>query len=99
MTFKELREQSGMNMKQFAAHFEIPYRTIQNWEAGVNKCPEYLLKLMKYNLENEGLICEAPPKGYILIKKDELLAAEDPLRLVNERIRADMERGGEDAAD
>lgn len=53
MTFKELREQSGMNMKQFAAHFEIPYRTIQNWEAGVNKCPEYLLKLMKFRLDHE----------------------------------------------
>lgn len=53
MTFKELREQSSMNMKQFAAHFEIPYRTIQNWEAGVNKCPEYLLKLMKFRLDRE----------------------------------------------
>lgn len=53
MTFKELREQSGMNMKQFAAHFEIPYRTIQNWEAGVNKCPEYLLKLMKFRMDQE----------------------------------------------
>lgn len=53
MTFKELREQSGMNMKQFAAHFEIPYRTVQNWEAGVNKCPEYLLKLMKFRQDQE----------------------------------------------
>lgn len=95
--FKELRERSGMTMKRFAEYFGIPYRTVQNWEAGVNKCPDYLLKLLEYKLENEGLICEAPPKGYILIKKDELLAAEDPLRLVNERIRADMERGGEDA--
>ena len=97
MTVKELRKASGMSMKRFAEYFGIPYRTVQNWEAGVNKCPEYLLKLMKYNLENEGLISKEPPKGYILIKKDELLAAEDPLRLINERIRADMERGGEDA--
>lgn len=49
--FKNLREQSGMNMKKFAAHFGIPYRTIQNWEAGVNKCPEYLLKLMEFKLK------------------------------------------------
>ena len=97
MTVKELRKASGMTQQQFGDYFGIPKRTIQNWEAGVNKCPEYLLKLMKYNLENEGLICDAPPKGYILIKKDELFAAEDPLRLINERIRADMERGGEDA--
>ena len=68
-TFKELREGSGMNMKRFAEYFGIPYRTVQNWEAEVNKCPEYLLDLMEYKLTNEGMI------------------------------RADMERGGEDAAD
>lgn len=56
MTFKELREQSGMNMKRFAEYFGIPYRTVQNWEAGVNKCPEYLLDLMEYKLKHEGLI-------------------------------------------
>ena len=52
MTFKELREQSGMNLKQFSEYFEIPYRTIQNWEGGQRKCPEYLLKLMQYKLES-----------------------------------------------
>lgn len=56
MTFKELREQSGMNMKRFAEYFGIPYRTVQNWEAGVNKCPEYLLKLMEYKLKASALI-------------------------------------------
>ena len=53
MTFKELREQSGMNMKRFAEYFGIPYRTVQNWEAGVNKCPEYLLELIKFKLDRE----------------------------------------------
>lgn len=53
MTFKELREQSGMNKKRFAEYFGIPYRTVQNWEAGVNKCPEYLLKLLKFRLDHE----------------------------------------------
>ena len=58
MTIKELREQSGMSQAEFAEYFNIPKRTIQNWEwEGVNKqgrkCPEYLLKLMKYKLDNE----------------------------------------------
>lgn len=52
MTFKELREQSGMNLKQFSEYFEIPYRTIQNWEGGQRTCPEYLLKLMEYKLKS-----------------------------------------------
>lgn len=53
MTFKELRQQSGMNLKQFSEFFDIPYRTIQNWESEIRHCPEYLLKLMQYKLENE----------------------------------------------
>lgn len=53
MTFKEIRSASGMNLKQFSEYFEIPYRTIQNWEGGQRVCPEYILKLIKYKLEKE----------------------------------------------
>ena len=59
MTFKELRLQSGMSRPAFAEYFEIPYRTVQSWElygesSEGRKCPEYLLKLMKYKLNTEG---------------------------------------------
>ena len=53
MTFQELRQSSGMNLKEFSEYFEIPYRTIQNWEGGQRTCPEYLLKLMRYKLDKE----------------------------------------------
>jgi DNA-binding transcriptional regulator YiaG len=53
MNFKELRQQSGMNLTQFGKYFGIPYRTIQNWEAGLRECPEYLLHLMEYKLKKE----------------------------------------------
>ncbi len=56
MPFKKLREQSGMNLTEFSMYFEIPYRTIQNWEYGERECPEYLLKLMEYKLKNENII-------------------------------------------
>lgn len=56
MTFKELREMSGMNKTQFHQYFDIPYRTIQNWEAGVRECPKYLMDLMEYKLKNENII-------------------------------------------
>jgi len=52
MTFKELRKQSGMTQQRFAEYFGIPKRTIENWDAGVNQCPTYLLELMKYKLEH-----------------------------------------------
>lgn len=53
MTFKELREKSGMNLTEFSKYFNIPYRTVQNWELGTRKCPDYLLDLMAYKLEKE----------------------------------------------
>lgn len=56
MTFKELRELSGMNMKQFANYFNIPYRTVQDWEYEKRQCNDYIIELMKYKLENEKVI-------------------------------------------
>lgn len=56
MTFKEIRQASGMNLTQFSEYFEIPYRTIQHWEHGTRQCPEYLLKLMQYKLKKEGIV-------------------------------------------
>lgn len=56
MTFKELREASGMSRQQFMDYFSIPYRTIQSWELGDRQCPAYLLELMEYKLRHEGII-------------------------------------------
>ena len=28
----ELRKSTGMNRREFAEYFEIPYRTVQDWE-------------------------------------------------------------------
>ena len=53
MTFKELIKGSGMNLKEFSEYFKIPYRTIQDWNAGRRTPPEYLLELINYKLENE----------------------------------------------
>lgn len=56
MTIKELRAATGMSQRAFGEYFDIPHRTIQNWEGGQNKCPAYLLKLMEYKLEKEDKI-------------------------------------------
>lgn len=52
MTIKDIRSSMGMNMKEFAEYLEIPYRTLQNWENEVRKCPPYLLKLIEYYCKN-----------------------------------------------
>lgn len=57
---KELREQSGMNMKEFSYYFKIPYRTYQDREYGKREMPEYLLRLITYKLKMEGIIFRVP---------------------------------------
>lgn len=51
----ELREKTGMNRKQFAQYFGIPYRTMTDWERGERQMPEYLLRLLAYKVEMERL--------------------------------------------
>ena len=55
MSIKEIRLSVGMNRKQFADYFGIPYRTVEDWEAGKSKCSGYLLELILYKLKREGL--------------------------------------------
>ncbi len=59
----DLRKSTGMNRREFAEYFEIPYRTMQEWELGNRKMPEYLLRLMKYK------ICIEEEKGTLEIRK------------------------------
>lgn len=52
---KKLRTDMGMNRKEFCEYFEIPYRTVSDWEAGKRKMPEYVFRLMEYKANVEGL--------------------------------------------
>ncbi len=52
----KLREETGMNRRQFADYFGIPYRTIQDWELGNRKMSDYLLRLMVYKANTENII-------------------------------------------
>ena len=56
----ELRVSTGMNRKQFCDYFQIPYRTMTDWELGNRTMPDYLLRLMAYkvNVEKLAKSCE-----------------------------------------
>ena len=45
---KELRESTGLNRKQFCEKFDIPYRTMTEWELGHRNAPPYVLRLLTY---------------------------------------------------
>ena len=51
--FKMIREQSGMNRKDFSDWLGIPYRTMQEWELDRRVMPEYVLRLIAYKVLNE----------------------------------------------
>lgn len=82
MDFKELRKKSGMTQKQFSEYFEIPKRTIEDWDRGASKCPEYLLELMEYKLRKENIIpeeslCDNQENIATYQRKSKLLTEED----------------------
>lgn len=58
----ELRQATGMNRRQFCDYYGIPYRTVQDWEAGKRTMPEYVLRLIQYKAKMEKL-CEKKPEN------------------------------------
>lgn len=57
---RRLRSKTGMSQRRFAAYFRIPIRTYEDWERGIRKMPEYLLRLMAYKLWTKGMIACIP---------------------------------------
>ena len=55
---KSLRESTGMNRREFSEYFDIPIRTVQDWELDQRKMPDYILRMMEYQLRMEKLIKE-----------------------------------------
>lgn len=45
-----------MNRKQFCEYFGMPYRTVQDWESGNRRPPEYVVRLMEFRLYMEKRI-------------------------------------------
>lgn len=52
---KGLRKSTGMNRKEFCEYFQIPYRTVTEWELDNRHAPEYVLRLLEYYIRMEGL--------------------------------------------
>ena len=52
----ELREETGENRKEFLTHTGIPVRTLEDWEAGRRTPPEYIPRLIEYQIRYEKLL-------------------------------------------
>ena len=53
---KELRQSTGMSQSKLAEYFGIPVRTLQDWEQGKRRPPEYIPKMMQRLLKAETAI-------------------------------------------
>lgn len=60
MDFKELKKKSGMTSAQIYEFSGIPVRSQENWtsEKQRRNPPSYVINLLKYKMEKEGIIKE-----------------------------------------
>ena len=53
MDIREMRSKLGITQGEFAARYNIPFRTIQNWETGSRKPPEYIIDLLERQVKED----------------------------------------------
>lgn len=56
MNILELRRKTGFSQSEFSAYIGVPLKTLQNWEQGTRKPPDYLICLVEKVLRYEGVI-------------------------------------------
>jgi len=52
-TIKEIRQSTGLSQAKFCEALNIPKRTVQDWEQGLRKCPEYVMELIAYRVAHD----------------------------------------------
>lgn len=53
MNIREMRSRLGETQSEFAARYHIPFRTVQNWETGLRKPPEYIMRLLESRIRED----------------------------------------------
>ena len=60
---RELRESTGLTRKEFCKVFQIPYRTVTEWELGNRHAPEYVLRLLEYYIRRHEALAKSESAG------------------------------------
>lgn len=58
-SIKEIRQSTGLSQAKFGEALNIPKSTLQDWEQGLRKCPEYVAELIAYRVANDPTIPNA----------------------------------------
>lgn len=92
MNIRDMRTSLGDTQSEFAERYHIPFRTIQNWEAGVRKPPGYMVSLLEKRVLSDlvnrraGALPKYNPKKICLPKRNDYVGAIAWLRAVHECI-------------
>ena len=92
MDIRGMRMQLGDTQSEFAARYQIPFRTVQNWEAGVRKPPEYMANLLEQRIREDLInrktrtLPRFDPQKQNLPKRSDFVGAASWLRAVRDCI-------------
>lgn len=56
MKIKDIRKLTGLTQAKFANQYNIPRRTLEDWERGIRKCPKYVLDLLEKSVKTNVYI-------------------------------------------
>ena len=65
---QELRDSTGMSRKEFSENTGIPVRTLEDWEAGRRTPPEYIPRLLAYQIKFESIYAGNEERNVSLIQ-------------------------------
>lgn len=92
MNIREMRLKLGDTQQAFAARYNIPFRTVQNWETGMRKPPEYITALLEQRISDDIAnrrtvsLPKYDPRKPDLPKRSDYIGAISWLKAVQERI-------------
>lgn len=92
MNIREMRTLLGDTQSEFAARYNIPFRTVQNWEAGVRTPPEYMISLLEDRIRSDltnrktKVLPKYDPQKRTLPKRSDFVGATAWLRAVRDCI-------------
>lgn len=92
MDIREMRNRLGETQSEFAERYQIPFRTIQNWEAGVRVPPAYMTKLLEARVRADLInrkafaLPEYDPKKQNLPKRSDFIGSLSWLHAICDQV-------------
>ena len=96
MLIRKMRAQLGDTQSEFAERYQIPFRTVQNWEAGVRKPPAYVLALLEDRIREDlvnrktAVLPAYDPKKPDLPKRGDYMGARSWLKAISDCLQEDI---------